>query len=117
MVPWNTLNAMDLVIANSYADAMRSISVRNTWEFIPPKTLILDLSLSDWSSTAGGFVVCNYTTQHVNLDTIEPDFYQLAFKKLCLGNVMVWLSSIRSKYENLATPFGTLRLGSVINLI
>ena len=108
MIPFNTMGAMDMVIANSYVDAIRSIMVRNTWEFIPPDTLILDLSLDDWSATAGGFVVVNYTTVHKTLDTIEPDFYSLAFKKMCCGQVMIWLSAIRSKYENLATPLNPI---------
>lgn len=54
MIPFNTMGAIDQVIANSYADAIRSIGVRNTWDFIPPDTLILDLSFEDWSVSAGG---------------------------------------------------------------
>lgn len=108
MIPFNSMGAMDQVIANSYADAIRSISVRNTWDFLPPDILILDLSLDDWSTTAGGFVVCNYTTVHKTLDTIEPDFYTLCFKKMCLGQTMLWLAALRSKYENLTTPFGQI---------
>ena len=104
MLPFTTMGAMDMVIANSYVDAIRSIMVRNTWEFLPPDTLILDLSMDDWSASAGGFIIVNYTTIHKNLDTIKPDFYQLAFKKMCLGNVMLWLAALRSKYENLTTP-------------
>ena len=99
MIPFNTMGAIDQVIANSYADAIRSIQVRNTWEFIPPETLILDLSLADQAVNGGGFCVCNYTTVHKSLDTIESDFYTLAFKKLCLGTIENWLASMRSKYE------------------
>ena len=47
---------------------------------------------------------------HKNLDTIPPDFYTLCFKKMCLGQVMIWIANIRSKYENLSTPFGQLPL-------
>lgn len=32
LVPYNTLGAIDQVIANSYIDAVRSISVHNTWD-------------------------------------------------------------------------------------
>ena len=110
MIPFNTMGAIDQVIANSYVDAIRSVGVRNTWEFIPPDILILDLPMEDWSTNGGGFAVCNYTTIHKNLDTIPPDFYTLCFKKMCLGQVMIWIANIRSKYENLSTPFGQLPL-------
>ena len=32
------------------------------------------------------------------------------FKKLCLANVKIWLAAMRSKFENLTTPFGTISL-------
>lgn len=104
MIPYTTMGAIDQVIANSFVDAIRSIGVRNTWDFLPPDILMMDLSLADSSINGGGFAVCNYTTVHTTLDTIQPDFYHLCFKKMCLGQTMLWLSAIRSKYENLATP-------------
>lgn len=55
-------------------------------------------------------MIVNYTTVHKNLDTIPSDFYTLCFKKMCLGQIMVYLSSLRSKYENLTTPFGAINL-------
>lgn len=116
MIPYNTMGAIDLVIANSYADAIRSLQTRNTWNFIPPDTLILDLSLDESGISGGAFAVVNYTTIHKTLDTIEPDFYNLAFKKMCLGQVMVWLAAMRGKYENLATPLTKWRI-KLINLI
>ena len=48
------MGAVDQVIANSYVDAIRSISVRQTWEFVPPDTLILDLSLAESGLNGGG---------------------------------------------------------------
>lgn len=43
--------------------------------------------------------------------TIEPDFYNLCFKKMCLGQTQIWLAALRSKYENIATPFGQIPIG------
>ena len=68
MIPYNTMGAIDQVIANSYIDAIRSISVKNTWDFIPPDIVSVDVALTDWSSSANGLVVCNYTTIHKTLD-------------------------------------------------
>jgi len=56
------------------------------------------------------FCIVNYTTIHKTLDTIEPDFYAICFKKMCLGSVELWLASLRSKYEGLQTPFGQIPL-------
>ena len=110
MIPYNTMGAIDQVIANSYVDAIRSISVKNTWDYIPPDIISLDIALTDWSATANGIIVCNYTTIHKTLDTIRPDFYSLCFKKMCLGQTMLYLSALRSKFENLTTPFGGINL-------
>jgi len=110
MIPFSTMGTIEQVIANSYVDAIRSIGVKQTWQFYPPDILILDQSLRDWSITTGNFLIVNYTTEHKNLDTIEPDFYSLCFKKMCLGQTKLWLAAIRSKYENLATPFGQLNI-------
>lgn len=112
MIPFNTMGAIDQVIANSYIDAIRSITVHQTWDFIPPDIISIDVSLNDWSLTTGKCVVVNYTTIHKTLDTIEPDFYSLCFKKMCLGQIMIYLSSLRGKYENLTTPFGAINLNA-----
>lgn len=42
MIPYNTMGAIDQVIANSYIDAIRSISVKQTWDFIPPDIIQID---------------------------------------------------------------------------
>lgn len=54
MIPYTMMGAVDQVVANSYVDAIRSISVRQTWEFVPPDTLILDLSLAESGISGGG---------------------------------------------------------------
>ena len=99
---FNHFGAMDAVIANSYIDAIKSLGVRNTWEFVAPDKIIMDTEF-----TGDGAVVAYYVP-HQELSTIPPDLYSLVFKKLCIGKVMVWLAARRSKYENLATPFGQL---------
>ncbi len=94
--------AIDSVMANSYIDAIDSIQPRNTWEFVPPDVLIFDLEIES--------AIVVYATEHDVLETIRPDFYHIMFKPLCLANVKLWLSSMRSKYEGLQTPFGAINL-------
>ncbi|HQF37033.1 MAG TPA: hypothetical protein PLL26_05345 [Candidatus Dojkabacteria bacterium] len=98
----NAQMTMDMVIASSYIDAVRSLQVRNTWEFIPPDILVFEQEI-----TACAVI---YNTPHVNLDTIRPDLYHKAFKPLCLGYTKLWIASMRSKFEALATPFGQINL-------
>jgi len=98
----NAQAAMDLVIANSYIDAVRSMQTRNTWEFVPPDTIIFDME------TLASVVL--YQVPHTVLNTIRPDLYQKTFKPLCLAFTKLWVSAMRSKFENLSTPFGQLNL-------
>lgn len=96
------MQAIDIVIANSYNDIIRSLQKRQTWEFIPPDVIIFDDEIQ--------YAVMEYQTIHDDLSTIDPDKYHLIFKKLCLANVKLWVASMRSKFENLQTPFGPLNL-------
>ncbi len=98
----NAQAAMDLVISNSYIDAVRSLQTRHTWEFVPPDILVFD------KETTSCVVI--YNIPHVTLDTVRPDLYHRAFKPMCLGHTKLWVASMRSKYENLATPFGQINL-------
>lgn len=98
----NAQAAMDLVISNSYIDAVRSLQTRQTWEFIAPNTMIFDKEINS--------CVVVYNHPHVTLDTIRPDLYHRAFKPLALGHTKLWIASMRSKFENLSTPFGALNL-------
>ena len=98
----NPEQAMDTIILNSYTDLVKSMQPANTWEFLPPDILVFDFDI--------GFGILEYNTVHEELMTIEPDKYHLMLKKLCLANVKIWLSAMRSKFENLTTPFGQLAL-------
>jgi len=93
---------IDIAIANSYGDIAAYLAARNTWQFFPPNIIEFDEEM--------GSAVVVYNTPHVKLETISPDFYETIFKKLVLGNVMMWISALRSKYEGLATPFGTVNV-------
>ena len=93
---------LDTVQANSFIDAIRSIHVRNTWEFLPPDILQFDQEIKA--------CVVEYNVEHDVLTTVKPDVYHIIFKPLCLANVKLWIASMRSKYEGLQTPFGNINL-------
>ena len=94
--------AIDTLIYNSYIDIIKSMQAKNTWEFLAPDILIFDFDF--------GYGILEYTAPHTDLRTIEPDNYQLIFKKLCLANVKIWIAANRSKFDNLTTPFGVMNL-------
>ena len=89
-------------MANSFIDAIKSVQVRNTWEFIPPDILQFDQEIYA--------CVVEYNVKHETLTTVKPDVYHIIFKPLCLANVKLWIASMRSKYEGLQTPFGNINL-------
>ncbi len=96
------VTSSDLGINNSFIDAIKSLGIRNTWEFIPPDTLVFDVEIKF------GLVV--YNVPHSDLNTIKPDIYHIIFKPLCLAETKLWIYSIRSKFEGLNTPFGAINL-------
>lgn len=93
---------IDLAIVNSYLDAAYSMMARNTWEFYPPDIVAFDMRI------VGAVVV--YNIAHQSPDTMMPDIYHTMFKPYCIGSVCEWLSAIRSKYENVSTPFGQINV-------
>jgi len=93
---------INLVISNTYIDAAKSLGVRNTWNFTPPRTLEMDKELRQ--------ACVIYNTPHATPKTMRPDLYNTTFKILCLGTVQKWLAAKRAKFENVATPFGQINL-------
>lgn len=92
----------EVAMANTFSDMIKSMSTRQSWEFIPPDILIFDKEFR--------YGVVEYFTVHDNLSSIEPDKYHIYFKKLCLAKVKLWISSMRSKFEQLNTPAAQIQL-------
>lgn len=94
--------AIDTVIANSMIDALKSIGVQNTWEFVPPYYIVFDQEINS--------AIVSYNVAHETLTTIRPDLYSEIFKPMCLANVLYRLIKLRSKFDTLNTPFGPINL-------
>lgn len=93
---------IDTVIDNEFLNALNSLSKKTTWEFTAPNILRIDLEIHS--------AVVVYKTIHTSLNTIDPDMYNIVFKPLCLGHIMLWVASLRSKYESITTPMGEVRV-------
>ena len=98
----STTSAIDVVIANVYIDAVKSLNTRNTWEFDPPDTIIWDEPITT------GVVVYNVPIS--DLRKMRPDLYHTIFKGLSLAFVKRWIAALRNKYQDLTTQFGTINL-------
>ena len=86
-----------------YIDAVKSLNTRNTWEFIPPNTI-------QWEEEIETCIVVG-SVIHKKLETIQPDLYETIFKPLSLAHVKIWIAALRSKYQELTTPYGNINVG------
>jgi hypothetical protein len=104
---WNTIfiDPTDVVLANAYTTLRESMQVVPEFNFFPPRTITLSLMM-------GNGLVAEVNTIHTALDTIQPDLYNSTFKKMCLSAILKYLYSIRSKFNNLSTPFGQIQLNT-----
>ena len=91
----------DIFMMNKVNDIVESLQARNTWDFLPPDMVSFD------SRVNFGVVIIN--TVHKNLSTISPDLYHI-FKRMALGYIQETLAITRSKYEELNTAFGQIRV-------
>lgn len=93
---------IDMVISNQFLDMIDSLSMKNTWEFRPPRLLVFDASITH------ALVV--YNTIHDDPKTVDPSLYNIIFKPLCLATVIEWIVALRSKYQQLSTQMGEIQL-------
>jgi len=97
-----TLPAVRLALeAQVRLDIAKYFAPAITFEFESPKYLYITPKVD--------IALVRYGTVHKNLNTIPADMYQL-FKRLALADIMIWLGSIRSKFESLATPVAQVQL-------
>jgi len=102
---WSSMfvNPTDVILANNYSALRESLWIVHSFNFIPPRTITLSLSVNDG-------LIAEINTIHNSLETIPPDLYSGIFKKMCLSAVLKYLYNIRSKFTNVATPFGEIQL-------
>lgn len=93
---------IDVAIDNTFFNMLNSMTPKNTWEFTPPKTIRFDEQIRT--------ACVIYNTNHEDPSTVNPDFFHIMFKPLCLGHTMKWIAALRSKYEGLSTPMGEIRV-------
>ena len=91
----------DIFLSNTFNDIVASMLPRNTWDFLPPDLVSFDAYVEF------GIIIIN--TIHKNLETISPDLYHI-FKRMALGYIQETLAITRSKYEELNTAFGQIRV-------
>ncbi|MEM3451997.1 MAG: hypothetical protein QW835_00020 [Candidatus Hadarchaeum sp.] len=93
---------IDLVLLNSFIDAVKSLNTRQTWQFFPPDVLVFDQEIK--------LATVEYSTVHRDLSTIRSDYFVEVFVDMCYAYVLQWILARRRKYSSLTTPFGNLEL-------
>lgn len=101
------INPIEYAMMNEMIDIAKYMMPVDTYEFKRPSTIIFDDSLALDTS---GTVIAELRITHEDLSTIPSDVYHEIVKPMALGQVMLLISSLRSKYENLTTPFGQINL-------
>jgi len=99
-----SMNPMDMAIMNVYSDIQKSMMTLPTYRFIPPKDLLLDISLF------GKHIILECKAVHSDLETIPSDMYHELFKPMCLAEILDDVIQLRKKYRIMSTPFGEINL-------
>lgn len=94
----------DIAMANTFNDMMKFLTPLQVYYFIPPNILRLSRDL-----IYNGAIV-ELDIVHRNLNTITHDKYNKMLKPMALRDIIELLISIRSKYQNVQTPYGEINL-------
>jgi len=103
-VGYGMSNPMDTAMASYYNDIVKSMEVVPTFQYIPPKELLIDVSLRSKS------IIIECKAEHSDLSTIPSDFYYEFVRESALAHVYEAVANIRKKYKQLNTPFGQIEL-------
>ena len=113
-LPVGIVNMLGTTIGNPVAQSIKgytasmntSLMPVRTFQFFRPDVIELDIPLGFPEPTHFDVEV---GAEFLNPNEIEPSMYS-AFKKLAAADVIDYIISIRSKFEQLTTPQGTINL-------
>ena len=96
-----TGDVRNLIMDNTYYTMMRSLMPARGFEFYRPDLIKLTMILT-------GQVVVVLHLEHREMTTIPADLYHGLFKDMCMRDIVRLIIATRSKYSELATPFGNI---------
>ena len=117
LIDWNqnyatSLYATDitnLLGANYALQSKLIVMAQDTYKFLPPDKIEL-IKAQNAMQFYDDFIV-KVACVHQSPTTIDPDLYDY-FRKLSLASIMKMLGTIRSKFQNFATPAGQVQINA-----
>ncbi len=100
-------NLVDTLVRQNYLD-MSSITRADTCMAFDPPNRIRVIEPSINTEYQREFII-EVGVAHESPLTISPGVYDL-FRDMALGDIMIFLAKIRSKFNNFNTPFGAIQL-------
>ena len=103
----SNVGSPEQVVASNYTmDVSESLMPVRSWQFFRPDIIEMTIPIT--------YAVPEYFTvemgvEFLNPNEIEPSMYS-AFKKLAAADVIDYVISLRTKYQQLATPQGTINM-------
>jgi hypothetical protein len=105
-IPTST-NLVDTLIRANYLDMSRITRAEHSMRFDPPNRIqVIEPSIN--LEYQREFII-EVGVVHESPLTISPGSYD-QFRNLALGDIMIFISKIRSKFNNFSTPFGQITL-------
>lgn len=100
-------NLVDTLVRQNYLDMSSITRADNSIVFDPPNRIrVFEPSIN--TEYQREFII-EVGVAHDSPLTISPGVYDL-FRDLALGDIMIFLAKIRTKFNNFNTPFGTVTL-------
>jgi hypothetical protein len=102
-------NMVDMLIDQNYQDMKDLFRATDSWEFIPPKYMRIIRPYGDAEFNNQDLLIAKVRLEITNLFEISPTMYEM-FKDMATAEIMGRIGKIRSKYEDIQTPFGSIRM-------
>lgn len=98
------IDPRNIAISNTFVDMIESLDTVQAFRFIRPDKLVFEERIK------GERFVCECRAVHKDLSTIPSDVFEEFVKPMSRKEVLEDLVAIRSKYEQLNTPLGEIRV-------
>lgn len=100
----SVLDPRDTVMTNEFLDMLNSLEAVQAFDFIAPNLIKFERPLM------GNDVILECKAEHSDLHSIPSDYYHEILKPWCVAEILENVAAIRSKFQNLSTPFAEINL-------
>jgi len=105
----NGQDITDFLAGNNILQSQSMVMADDTWRFFSPNRLEI-IKGANTVQISDDFIL-ELLCVHDDPQTIDPDMYEY-FRDLALGEIMIYIARIRSKFSNFNTPFGNVEVNA-----